>query len=169
MERRKEATGADLPRKRVRVGIAELAVGTDGAILSTSGLGSCVGIALYDSESQIGGLAHAMLPAAAESSGKPPEKFVDAGIERLEAALSEQGAAIDRVEARLVGGADMLDFDGADSGIGQRNVETARRVLAERTISIAAEAVGGDRGRSLAFYTDSGRVVVQSRDGRTEL
>ncbi len=59
----------------IKVGMADYKVGRHPANLITYGLGSCVGIAMYDSSAKIGGLAHIMLPdstqaRSAEKSGE---------------------------------------------------------------------------------------------------
>ena len=46
----------------IKVGMADLKTGKNPDILTTLGLGSCIGIALWDPVTKIGGLAHVMLP-----------------------------------------------------------------------------------------------------------
>ena len=46
----------------IKVGMADLNLCRDPDIITTLGLGSCIGIALYDPSTKIGGLAHIMLP-----------------------------------------------------------------------------------------------------------
>ena len=48
------------------VGMADMNVAKDKGILITLGLGSCVGIALYDPVVKVAGLAHCMLPDSKE-------------------------------------------------------------------------------------------------------
>ena len=48
-------------KREVRVGIADAAIVSAPDTLITMGLGSCVGIALYDREKKIAGLVHIML------------------------------------------------------------------------------------------------------------
>jgi len=50
--------------KTIKVGMADLNIVESPGVLLTLGLGSCVGIALYDTEKQIAGLAHIMLPSS---------------------------------------------------------------------------------------------------------
>ena len=50
----------------VKVGIADYKISANPNGLLTLGLGSCVGICLYDIKMQIGGLAHIMLPDSSE-------------------------------------------------------------------------------------------------------
>ena len=57
------------------VGIGEYRVARPPAVLVSLGLGSCVGVALYDPERKVGGLAHIMLPSSNGAGGdhKPRE------------------------------------------------------------------------------------------------
>jgi len=147
---------------RVKVGIAEYDVTTDGAALTTSGLGSCLGIAMYDEGAGVAGLVHVMLPSAEEVDGSNPAKFADSGIEALLAAMERAGADPDRVRAKVAGGSDMLDFSENGSGIGVRNIEQVERTLDDLEIPIETKDVGGDHGRSLRLEGASGRLVVKS-------
>ncbi len=46
----------------IKVGMADLNICKSPDAITTLGLGSCIGIALYDPVTKIGGLAHIMLP-----------------------------------------------------------------------------------------------------------
>jgi chemotaxis protein CheD len=148
--------------ERVKVGIAEYEVASDGAVLTTSGLGSCLGVAIYDPESGTGGLVHAMLPSKDDSDSDNDAKFADAGIRRLVAALEREGADRDDLVAKVAGGSDMLDFSANGAGIGDRNAEVGRQTLAEVDITVAGADVGGEHGRSLRLDTETGDLVVKS-------
>lgn len=148
--------------ERLRVGIAEYEVATDGAVLTTSGLGSCVGVALYDDAAEAAGLAHVMLPAAPERTDAKPAKFADAGTTLLVDELERAGASRERLVAKLAGGSDMLDFSNGDAGIGERNVREVRRTLADHGVALVAEDVGGSYGRSLRLESATGALVVRS-------
>lgn len=147
--------------ERVRVGVAELDV-TSAGVLTTSGLGSCLGIALYDETTGVAGLAHLMLPSAGESTDGTPAKFVDTGIPALLSAMAARGADTDAVTAKLAGGSDMYSFAGDDPPIGQRNVEAARATLDRLDVPVVAENVGGNHGRSLRFDAANGELLVRN-------
>jgi len=158
-----QAEGAsDAPAERVKVGIAEWEVTTDGAVLTTSGLGSCIGVALYDTATGTSGLVHVMLPTAEGRENGNPAKFSDTGTELLLEEMGEAGADLGSVEAKIAGGSDMLDFSEGGSGIGVRNVEVVRETLAAHDVPIVAEDVGGDHGRSLRLEAETGDLVVKS-------
>ncbi|MFC7132892.1 MULTISPECIES: chemotaxis protein CheD [Salinibaculum] len=148
--------------ERVKVGIAEYDVTTDGAVLTTSGLGSCIGVALHDPETGVSGLVHVMLPSADEMDDGNAAKFADTGTELLVEELEAAGASTRRIEAKIAGGSDMLDFSESGTGIGVRNAEQVRETLSEYGIPIVGEDVGGDHGRSLRLESRTGDLVVKS-------
>lgn len=150
-----------------RIGIAEHVVTTEPATLRTSGLGSCVGICLYD-ENGRGSLAHCMLPSAAESDDENPKpaKYVDTGVRTLWDKLVEAGAAPREIRAKVVGGSDMLGFSDGPS-VGERNVTAVRTELEERGVPIVAAETGGEQGRSIEFETATAQLSVAAADGST--
>lgn len=153
--------------ERVKVGIAEWEVTAGDAELTTSGLGSCVGVALYDSDTGAAGLVHIMLPAADEMEDGKAAKFADTGTQLLIDELQSIGANPDAVEAKVAGGSDMLDFSENGSGIGDRNVEQVRETLAANDIPVVEEDVGGDHGRSLRLDAVTGDLLVKSANRET--
>lgn len=155
-------SGAD-DRGRIKVGVGELAVTSDESTLTTSGLGSCVAVALVDERAGVRGLLHAMLPAGGgrTTAASRPAKYVDTGIDSLIGELDDAGADPRRLEARVAGGAEMLDLTDA---VGPRNVERVGEVLDRAGIPIVASDVGDTVGRTVRFDPD-GRLVVRAADG----
>lgn len=162
-----QSTEPEAPN-RLKVGIAEYEVTADEAELTTSGLGSCVGVALYDTESGISGLVHVMLPVADEMRDGKPAKFADTGVELLIEEMESIGAAVETLEAKIAGGSDMLDFSKADKSIGERNAEQVRNTLSSYDIPVVAADIGGDYGRSLLFEPTTGDLVVKSANRETQ-
>lgn len=148
--------------ERVKVGIAEYEVTGENVELTTSGLGSCVGVALYDDETGIAGLAHVMLPVAEEMANGKAAKFADAGTELLIEEMVVLGADPANLQAKIAGGSDMLDFSDSGPGIGDRNVTKVRETLEEYDIPLVGEDTGGDHGRSLRLEADTGDLVIKS-------
>lgn len=144
-----------------KVGVADYAVSADGEQLSTTGLGSCVGVALYDEDAGVAGLAHVMLPSSAEVGGDNEAKFADTAIPALVAEMEAAGATRDAVEAKIAGGSTMLDFRHSDN-VGDRNVEAVREALADLDLSVVDEDVGGSHGRSLVFDPSTFELRVKS-------
>jgi chemotaxis protein CheD len=148
----------------IRVKVADFAVAGDGTI-STIGLGSCVAIVLHDAVAQVGGMAHVLLPNESMSRDKSnPAKFPASAVPLVMQEMKRLGANLERLRAKIVGGASMfgnLMPQGAIN-IGERNVAAVREVLADLNIPIVAEDTGSDYGRSVFLYVLSGRVEVRS-------
>jgi len=138
-----------------------------GEVLVTIGLGSCVGVALVDARRPIVGLAHVMLPEAAGPDAAPVAKFADRGVPELARSVKALGAA--RVEAVIVGGAQMFSFGGEEgANIGARNVAAVRAELDRLRIPIRAAATGGRKGRTVRVHVDGARVTVREVAGTEE-
>ena len=133
-------------------------------VLVAYGLGSCVAICLYDPVAQVGGMLHALLPAANENRRGNPTKFVDQGTPLLIESLLKLGARRSRLIAQLCGGAQLLStlgFDGA-LDIGERNVLAAEAALQAAGLRVQARATGGHIGRTVRLYLATGQVTVKS-------
>lgn len=150
----------------IQVGISEFVVTDDDSTLKSYGLGSCVAIALYDGDAGIGGLAHVMLPSGDESESDDPNpgKYADTAIRAMLRRMVEQGATYTAVEAKIVGGGDMFEFDSFGDGVGHRNVEAANRELDKLGVPVVAEDVGGKKGRTVEFDAETGDVTIKTAD-----
>lgn len=157
-----ESTTSDGKPEQIKVGIAEYDVSKNGAVLTTSGLGSCVGVALHDHTVPVSGLVHVMLPSADDMEDGNPAKFADTGVETLIDELEDVGGDRENMIAKIAGGSDMLDFSESGSGIGQRNVEQVKETLDAHGIPIIGEDVGGNHGRSIRLEGSSGDLIVKS-------
>ena len=148
--------------QKIRVRIAEIAVGISPDVLSTYGLGSCVAVMLYDPVARVGGMDHFLLPKKpSNKEGDNPAKFCDTGIALLIEKLLQMGAEKKRLEAKLVGGSNMFPTLTNES-IGDKNVKAAVGFLKEYAIKIVGTDTGGNWGRSVDFYLSNGKVVVSS-------
>lgn len=151
----------------VRVGVADWRVATNGSILVTSGLGSCVAVAVYDPEAGVGGLLHAMLPEAPDSLDSPA-KYVDSGLDEMLGEMFERGADAGNLEAKLAGGSSMLDISVGEA-VGQRNVDAAHQVLDAADVQLVAAETGGNDGRSVSFSPANGEVTINRVDSEVEV
>ena len=141
-------------REVVRVGIADMNIVKEPMTIRTSGLGSCVGIVLYDEAKKIAGLIHIMLPDSAlgKSGSLNVAKFADTGIYALMERLKEEGVRPMSLKAKIAGGAQMFQFGSNDTiRIGPRNVEAVKKELQRLSIPLIAEDVGGSSGRTIEF------------------
>jgi chemotaxis protein CheD len=152
--------------ERIFVGIARMAVAKAPAVLEAHALGSCLGVALFDNRSKIGGLLHAMLPnsdSAMSSARSNSAKFVDVGIEEMLSRMIKEGAVRKNVTAKLAGCANMFpDIEFSNMSIGERNLESALRKLENIGIEVVAQDVGSNYGRTMLFDLNSGFVLVKS-------
>jgi chemotaxis protein CheD len=146
----------------VRVGVADWRVADDDTLLVTSGLGSCVAVAVHDVDEGVGGLLHAMLPEA-DGPVENPAKYVDSGLDEMLSAMVRLGASPANLTAKLAGGSAMLDLSIGD-GVGARNVAAAERALADADVELLASETGGDNGRSVSFSPTSGDVTIDRVD-----
>lgn len=150
----------------IKVGMADLNICVSPDGITTLGLGSCVGIAIRDPVTKIGGLAHIMLPdskSIRNNSNIP--KFADTGIEELVRRVVAKGANRSRLVAKIAGGAQMFSFQGGNSEavrVGERNVEASKKKLAELKIPILAEDTGKNFGRTVIFYPETGDYVIRA-------
>lgn len=145
-------------RDRLFVGVAEYEVAADGETLVAYGLGACVGVLLYD-PTGVGGLAHAMLPRRTDGSTSDA-KFVETAVEALLRDAVAAGAAIDRLEGYVCGGAEVFDLPDLPSDVIARNVAVAREELDRLDVPVAGTAVGGDRGRTVELDAATGEIRV---------
>lgn len=149
----------------IKVGMADLNVCVSPDRICTLGLGSCVGIALRDPVTKIGGLAHIMLPDSTtirNNSNIP--KFADTGIEELVKQVTRRGANRSRLVAKIAGGAQMFGFNSNSEmvRVGERNVQATKKKLAELRIPILAEDTGKNFGRTVIFYPETGDFVIRA-------
>ncbi|WP_066173080.1 chemotaxis protein CheD [Bacillus marinisedimentorum] len=150
----------------VKVGIADLNTVRPPDVIRTSGLGSCVGVILFDKISGLAGLAHIMLPdsALAKNGQFNEAKYADTSIDKLLSTLMGQGAGKHRLKAKIAGGAQMFQFAGGQDmmRIGQRNVEAVKKRLGYHRIPITAEDTGGHSGRTIEFDPQTGVLTVRT-------
>jgi chemotaxis protein CheD len=157
----------------IRVGISEIKTASHPEILSSVGLGSCVGICLYDSVVKVGGMAHVLLPDS--KNGKRdgnPGKFADTAINALLQKVGEEGGSMKNIKAKLVGGASMFstsDSDDSTFSMGPKNVKAAKNILNIKGIKLDGEDTGGFQGRTVEFHVGTGRVIIKTMVGTTEI
>ncbi|MCI8409220.1 MAG: chemotaxis protein CheD [Lachnospiraceae bacterium] len=149
----------------IRVGMADLNICSSPDAITTLGLGSCVGIILYDPLLKIAGLAHIMLPDSTQiRSNENAAKFADTGIETLLNRLIQRGAQKPRMIAKIAGGAQMFAFSAENAmlSIGMKNVRATKKKLNELGIRIIAEDTGDSYGRTIEFYPETGELLIKA-------
>lgn len=154
----------------IKVGMADVRVCKSPDGLTTLGLGSCVGIAIRDVKTKMGGLAHVMLPNSTQiRDNSNAYKFADTGIVSLVQQLEKMGCKKANMVAKLAGGAQMFAFQSkADMVcVGEKNVEASKAKLRELNIRIIAEDTGKNYGRTVIFFPETGDYHIRAV-GRSE-
>ncbi|MBB6216501.1 chemotaxis protein CheD [Anaerosolibacter carboniphilus] len=149
----------------IKVGMADLNVIKHPGTLTTLGLGSCVGITLYDPVTKVSGLAHIMLPSSkAIRNNSNTAKFADTGIVQLLEDVIKIGASKSRLVSKIAGGAQMFSFSNKNDimKIGERNVAATKEILDGLRIPIIAEDTGGNFGRTIELYSDTGILLIKT-------
>jgi chemotaxis protein CheD len=149
----------------IKVGMADLNICASPDAITTLGLGSCVGIVLYDPMVKIAGMVHIMLPDSTKILNNDNKaKFADTGIDLLIKRMVEFGADRRRFIAKIAGGAQMFAFSNNSDmmRIGERNVEATKWKLQSLGIPIKAEDTGAKYGRTIEFYPENGVLLIKS-------
>lgn len=151
----------------IKVGMADYKVGRSPATLISYGLGSCIGISLYDPQTKIGGLLHIMLPDSKQARASDnPAKFADTGIPLLLNDVVAMGASKSRLVAKIAGGAQMFAFANATDimRVGNRNADAVKQILRRHGIKVIAEDTGGNYGRTVQIDLNTGVYKVKTID-----
>lgn len=142
--------------------------------LMTKDLGSCVGVAVRDPRTGVGGLLHVMLPhySGSHEDGVFPavSKYADSGIEEMTQALVTQGADRSRLVAKIAGAAHMIRNATIPESrdISARNLTAVMEKLEELRIPVLAADVGEDFPRTVVFEPGSGtfRILTPGKEER---
>ncbi|AOR22889.1 chemotaxis protein CheD [Clostridium taeniosporum] len=148
----------------VKVGIADLNLVSSPGKIMTIGLGSCIGIALYDKRNKLAGLSHIMLPDSTQfKNATNPMKFADLAIPLLIKKMEAKGCQKRNLIAKIAGGASMFSFSDKSmvGDIGKRNIQAVKKSLSEEKIRIIAEDVGGNKGRTMILNALDGKVTLK--------
>ena len=149
----------------IKVGMADLNIAKSPDSLTTLGLGSCIGLTLYDPVAKIGGLVHYMLPDSTKlKNNSNIAKFGDTGIRELYKKMIEKGASLTRMVAKIAGGAKMFEVSGLSSvgNVGERNAEEAKIILKELKVRLVAEDTGLNYGRTVVLNCENGEYLIKS-------
>ena len=147
------------------VGMAEIQVRRyPCATLSCLGLGSCIALCTYDPVSKVGGIVHIVLPNSESKANVTPTKYADTAVPFLLNEMAKQGGSRSRIIVKLVGGAQLSLAPGLDSVFktGERNLKETEIALAKERIPVVATDVGGNKGRTIHFYLDTGKITIKS-------
>lgn len=151
----------------VRVGMADFKLCRPPQHISTLGLGSCMGVVIYDTKCKVCGLAHIMLPDSTKINRNTNRyKFVDTCLSDMLAELLKAGAVKKNLVAKIAGGARMFAYDSTNEhlNIGEKNIDATKLFLKQSGIPIVAEDVGAYHGRTIEFWPESGELHIKVAD-----
>jgi len=149
----------------IRVGMADVNVCRAPDRITTLGLGSCIGLVLFDIKSATCGMVHIMLPdSSIMSTTENPAKFADTGVKLLIDRLRNMGVPKTSLCAKMAGGARMFTVKGGGDvlRIGERNTEAVTALLTEMHIPLIASDCGGTFGRTIEFDPATYRLKIRS-------
>ncbi|MBQ7706411.1 MAG: chemotaxis protein CheD [Lachnospiraceae bacterium] len=147
----------------IKVGIADMKICQAPDKITTIGLGSCVGVAMYDGVTGICGLLHIMLPDSTKIANNSNKlKFADTGIDALLESVLAAGAKESLLKTKIAGGAQMFNYllKSSVGNIGENNVTAVKNKLAELKIPILAEDVGKNFGRTVIFDPETYELAI---------
>lgn len=150
---------------QVFVKLAEVQAVQGEASFSCVGLGSCVGVALYDPVAQVSGMAHVMLPEVVDEEGKDrPGKYANRAIPHLLSTMERLGAERSRIVAAMAGGAQMCFGKSVPAllALGSRNSLAVQKELEQAGVQCLGSDVGGNIGRTFTLESGSGKVMVRT-------
>ena len=152
--------GWDNARKKIYLHPGQLYASGESSAVTTI-LGSCVALCLWDPLKHIGGINHFLLPVGAAAGPNSP-RFGNVAVPELIGQTVKLGAERKRLQAKLFGGANVIEaFRDRENHLGTQNVLIARELLEAEAIPVVGEDVGGYKGRKLIFLTDDGSAWVK--------
>jgi len=138
----------------------ELYIGKGGADIYTI-LGSCVSITMFNKRLKVGGICHALLPKEGPTvKDTDGFRYVDSSISQMLTEFETMGIKRHEIEVKVFGGSEMIGTNRKKS-VGQQNIEATLNVLSNKNLTIISSDFGGDQGRKIIFYTQTGRVLLK--------
>ena len=145
------------------LGMADLTVIRAPVKLVTLGLGSCIGLVVYDSTAKIAGMAHIMLPNSRGLMGSEKVgKFADTAVPRIIDDMLKLGAVKNRIRAKIAGGAQMFSLPGMSADFLTVGAKETMLKLRSLGIALAAADTGGNKGRTIEFSTSNWMLKVKT-------
>jgi chemotaxis protein CheD len=154
--------------KSIVIGMGEIAVsGSPSVVLTCIGLGSCIAVCAYDKVAKIGGMIHIVLPQHHGDTINDYTKFADTGVPLLIQEVIRQGGDKRRMVVKIAGGAQMTIAPGLKDTFktGERNLVQVLTTLEQLGLGLKAAEVGGNLGRTVKLYIDTGIFTVKTVNG----
>jgi chemotaxis protein CheD len=148
------------------VGMGDVHFHKGDAVFTALGLGSCIGLVMWDPVARVGGMIHVMLPN--HFADKPLDKvgkFADTGIPFMLDKLKTMGASPTRIQVVYAGGAQVFSFPNRKEPkieVGARNIAAVEQLVKHFGLKVIAKDVGGSNGRTVIFNSSTGAVRVRT-------
>jgi chemotaxis protein CheD len=132
-------------------------------------LGSCVAIIMFHRHTRIGAICHAVMPTyVATKKKRPPAEdvlqYVDSSVEWMLKGFETIGINAGDLEVKIFGGSEIF-YDSkkyeTSISVGRKNIEAALKAIHDKKLKLKAWNVGGNKGRKVIFYTDTGEVFTK--------
>lgn len=151
----------------IRVGMADYKICRSPQKISTLGLGSCLGVILYDESSGVCGMAHVMLPDSTRIPSQQGNrfKFMDTCLADMYDELTQKmQIPSSKLKAKIAGGAKMFAHRSTNSmlNVGEQNVNKAKEMLSAWRIPIRGEDTGDRYGRTITFDPGSSELHIKT-------
>lgn len=154
-----------IERKELVARMGKFIVSHNPHILVALGLGSCVGVIIYDSIARIGGIAHVMLPDSTKFIAQTDQdKFADIAIPKLIDEMVRYGARVENLTVKIAGGAQMFaGLANTEMDVSSRNVDAVKETLKKENLKISGEDTGLNFGRTVKLDTITGKVEISTK------
>jgi len=124
-------------------------------------LGSCVAVCLWDQHHRLGGMNHFMLPGADVSLEEATGRHGLYAMELLINDMMHRGSARSLLQAKVFGAGNVMAGVSRERSVAAANERFVREMLAGEGIPIACADLGGNAGRRICFFLDTGKVKVR--------
>jgi len=146
------------------IGPGEFYASRDDVVISTL-LGSCISVALYDSQQLLGGMNHFMLPFPRSALGESVSTSAKYGVNAMEVLINDilkKGGQKNKLKAKVFGGSAVLDYHKeATYNIPKMNITFAFEFLDTERIPVESYSVGGTRPRKIFFFPHDARILMK--------
>jgi len=147
--------------KVIKLGIGDFHVSQEPCLLVCHGLGSCVGLFLFDRTLKMGGGAHIQLPSNIDPRIVDDGRFADFAFRTMLSEMKKQGSQDGHISAKITGGAQINKI--GKSSVGDRNVKKVRELLMSEKIYLARSETGGNAYRKASFNTANGQLGISKQ------
>lgn len=125
-------------------------------------LGSCISVTVWHPERRIGGMCHFMLPGGKPGATHLDGRYAEDALQWLADQIRAMNTDPAEYETKAFGGSTMHETRcPSHINVANRNVESARRLIAAHNFHLKREHLAGHGHRNIIFDLDSGDVWVK--------